>query len=74
MFNNYWVIVFSLMHLLTFCVGFVVYGMHYTARTAAKRAYIFSMRWCFGIGAGVFVVSVMRYVVDVLYTVGETIK
>lgn len=74
MFNNYWFIVFTAMHLVTFCVGFVVYGMHFRARVAARRAYIWSVKWCAGIGAGVCIVSVLRHAIDLFYIWGETIK
>ncbi len=74
MFNNYWFIVFSLMHLVTFCVGFVVYGMHFRARVAMRRAYVFSFKWCVGIGAGVCIVFLMRHGVDLLYRYAATIN
>lgn len=74
MFNNYWFQVFTIMHLVTFCVGFVVYGTHFRARIAARRAYIWSIKWCAGIGAGVCVISGLRYAIDLFYIWAETIK
>ena len=74
MLNNFWFLVFTIMHLVTFCVGFVVYGMHFRARVAMRKAYIFSFKWCVGIGAGVFIISLMRHGVDLLYRYADTLK